>query len=287
MHKLGAQARGGEQPTDQSGARAKTGAGPTSRAFQLFEEFAQGLGYAPAEGEPDADRVSRGQKFHRSFPSFAKSIGYTPAVRPGVILQSLDLEVSEVIDGGVAHGTPWLYQTVPKARFVLVDPQRRLRKKLKWTPENFTIVKAALAAQDGGTMTLHENKALSSLKVRTGPSQDKVAKTYEVDLTTLDTVIEQEGLTGPLGIKLDLEGYEYEALQGLDRHLDKVAFLLAEVSVLNRFEDSYRFEELLALTSSKGLRMLTFMNVPRARQPLPFFDCLFLPEDHPAFAWDK
>ena len=98
----------------------------------------------------------------------------------------------------------------------------------------------------------------------------------------LDNLIADQAKGKRCGLKIDTEGYEAEVMRGLDNYKDQFDFVLAEVSVLNRFENSYNFSELITLFHSKGFRFYNFLNEPKPRPPR-FYDCLFLREDDPRF----
>lgn len=202
------------------------------------------------------------------------------------MLSALNLNPREVIDAGVMHGTPWLYEAFPDARIYLVEPQRSMRGRLKHTPKNPVFVPRAIGAKPG-RLTLSVDGSKSSVLDRTELTKGDIRETYDVEVITLDMLIGARDMQGPVGIKLDIEGFELEALRGLKRHVDKVGFLIAELSLLDRFEDSYRFEEFVSLAARKGLRMLCILNSPWPAAPMPFYDCLFLPEDHPAFRGER
>ena len=55
------------------------------------------------------------------------------------------------------------------------------------------------------------------------PSDDAVE--IEVAARTLDSVIEKYKLSGPILVKMDCEGHEPEALEGLMRHKDKIKWI--------------------------------------------------------------
>jgi FkbM family methyltransferase len=120
------------------------------------------------------------------------------------------------------------------ARVVAVEPQplfaRRLRRRYAKDPE-VTVVEAAVGAEPGEARLNIINSAptLASLAddwldgFREGHRQrlswsDRVV----VRLTTLDGLVSAYG--EPAFVKLDVEGYELEALRGLSRPLSALSF---------------------------------------------------------------
>ena len=217
-----------------------------------------------------------------------RSQGFVPQPTPARTLKALARKPDVVFDVGVNFGTNWLYSAFPNTPFILVDPQRRGEKILKWKPDQYTYVNKALSNKPG-IAQFHEEGAKSSLFERAELTRGTVAKTYEVEVTTIDALVEELGIKGRIGLKLDAEGSELNILKGI-ANFNKVDFVLTEASALKRFEDQSSFEALVALMTSKGF---SFYNIcgekynpedtdPKIRAPR-HFDCLFLPAGDPAF----
>lgn len=114
-----------------------------------------------------------------------------------------------------------------KTRVVAVEPQeqclQRLRRKFG-TNDNVILVPAAVGEQPGkAQIQLCDSHSLSSLSTRWIESvrasgryaQCTWSRSVTIDVTTLDELIAQHGR--PAFIKLDVEGYEHEALKGLSQ----------------------------------------------------------------------
>ena len=101
----------------------------------------------------------------------------------------------------------------------------------------------------------------------------------------LDLIIDEHAPTGRLGLKIDVEGFELEVFRGLTRHLDRIDFIMSEVSVRDRFVDGYNLSDLVAELREKGFR---FFNILNPSKPIAnFYDCLFLAKDDPLFGQPK
>jgi FkbM family methyltransferase len=212
---------------------------------------------------------------------FAKRFNYVRVFNPGDALAALGKSPDIVVDVGVRNGTPWLYRTFADSRFLLIDPQRGGAELLKVAPRNFEFVNCGLGAAPD-TLILNEQGGKSTVLQRTALTQEDVDTTYEIQLDTLDNVLDRFP-QGNIGIKIDTEGFELEVMRGLTRHLHRVQFILAEVSVKNRFENSYTFAEFMDLMASKGLRFYNVANLARP-QGRSFFDCIFLQHEDPLFS---
>jgi FkbM family methyltransferase len=197
-------------------------------------------------------------------------------------LRALGREPDAVIDIGVRQGTPWLYEVFADAPFLLVDPQEGGESLLTARPSSFVFVNKA-AGRAPGRLTLNEQGAMSTFLARTELTHVPTRRTYEVEVVTLDDLIDLHLPDARrIGLKIDTEGFEIEVLAGLVRRLDRIDFIVSEASVLNRFEGSYNFSELVAALWDKGLRFYNFLGEPGLRAPR-VHDCIFLPARDPAF----
>lgn len=100
---------------------------------------------------------------------------------------------------------------------------------------------------------------------------------------TLDSVIAGNEPDQKIPVKLDTEGYELEIVRGMTGSARRLDFLICGISVMNRFEGSYDFSELVAELSALGLRSCNFVDISRAR-PHKFYDCMLLQRDDPFFS---
>ena len=92
---------------------------------------------------------------------------------------------------------------------------------------------------------------MSTGLVRTELTAVPTRKAYEVEIATLDDLIDLHLPDAQkIGLKIDTEGFEMDVIADLDRHLQRIDFIVSEASVLNRSDDSYNFSELA--TDSTG-----------------------------------
>ncbi|MFN2260351.1 MAG: FkbM family methyltransferase [Parasphingopyxis sp.] len=188
--------------------------------------------------------------------------------------------VDTVFDIGVFKGTPELYAAFEQSHFVLVDPIRNAPDRLKIKPARYTYVNRALGAEPG-MLTLDEMGPKTGLQQRTPLAEGKLRNQYEVEVVTLDTVIDEHAPEGTIGLKIDTEGFEEEVIKGLVRHSDRVTFAICEASIRRRFVGGYRFSDLIIAMRERGLE---FFNILNQTQAFPrCYDLLFLRHDHPMF----
>ena len=194
--------------------------------------------------------------------------------------RSLQTQAATVIDVGVSRGTRWLYRSFPDARFILVDPLPGFEDTLIEPPKLYQCLNLGLGSAKG-QMDLDLRGPRSSVHTWSEKSNSTSEGRVQVQIETLDTLIEEHIPSGGIGLKIDTEGHEVEVLRGLDRHRERVEFIVCECSIRRRFADDYRFSELIAELAAKGFELY---NVLSLQKPRPVhYDCLFLRSDDRRF----
>jgi len=197
-------------------------------------------------------------------------IGYTK-FRPA-FFKGMEFGVKTVFDIGVCRGTPSLYSGFSDAKMVLIDPLVEARDVAD--RHGFDFVHCACGSTlDTVEYSVPEGKlALTSLMDRTKLTEPEVSKEMrETSVRTLDDIVEEYSYVPGYGIKIDTEGYELEVLKGAEKTLEKAEFVIAEVSVQKRFEDSYKFSEVIAHMALSGFELLTILEYSNR-----FLDCMFV-----------
>src|SRR5690242_5169763 len=150
---------------------------------------------------------------------------YRQFVRPGDLVFDVGAHVGDRIGSFRRLG----------ARVVAVEPQPLLVTTLKllYGLSSNVIIEPAAIGRESGTVALKLNidnptvSTASDAFVRAADGapgwQDQAwTETIEVPLTTLDALIERHGR--PAFIKIDVEGFEAEALAGLSRPVKALSF---------------------------------------------------------------
>jgi FkbM family methyltransferase len=173
-----------------------------------------------------------------------------------------DFAPQTVIDVGVADGTPSLYAAFPDAYLVLVEPlaeyEAAMKKSLEQRRGEYHLT--AVGAEEG-TATLRVPQdwlRLSSILPSTTPYQE----TREVPITTLDRL--HENWQPPYGLKIDVEGFESQVIEGATRLLEQTQFVIAETSIANRFEGEQSFAQFVGLMDSHGFELCDVLDVQKA-----------------------
>ena len=91
-------------------------------------------------------------------------------------------------------------------------------------------------------------------------------------MKTLDTLMEEYGFEPPFGLKIDTEGFEDQVIRGATNFLRRTEFVIAEVSVAERFVDSYTFAEFTELMDENDFFLWDVLGVSGVRfWPDPVF----------------
>lgn len=189
-----------------------------------------------------------------------------------------------VVDVGVFRGSDFLYELFPKIKTLLVDPlpefEQHIARRFKGQYD-FEFFHCAAGSKEG-TATLQiqsDDAGKSTLGQPTRIQGQNTEKTVEVPIRTIDSIA--EFFPGKVGLKIDTEGHELEVLKGATETLKRTEFVIAEVSIKNRFGGGYRFSDVIFFMQQHGFEIIEILN-PVWRVHL-FWDCLFVKSDSPLF----
>ena len=172
-----------------------------------------------------------------------------------------------VFDVGVGRGTEELYRAFPKARMLLIEPLTEYREALERISGNYDcrIIDKAVGSRCGPAEIAVDrgDPHKSSFGRRTLPvASGRPLTARAVEMTTLDQILrENPDLEPPFLLKIDTEGHELEVVEGAEELLQRTEVVIAEVSVAERFEGGYRFEEFVAAMGARGFRVFDFLRV--------------------------
>jgi FkbM family methyltransferase len=171
-------------------------------------------------------------------------------------LQREKFSPATVIDVGVAEGTEPLYEAFPDAYLALIEPlaewEPDLSRLVESRPGDYVLT--AVGAREGSiAIQVDENLFTSSVlpQVNRQPS----AGQREVPVTTLDRLVETRGWHPPFGLKIDVEGFEHDVIEGAEATLAQTQFVVTEISVSERFVGGCSPAELIDLLRSHGFEV--------------------------------
>ena len=100
-------------------------------------------------------------------------------------------------------------------------------------------------------------------------------------MTTLDSLLSEFNLQGPLLLKLDVQGFELEVLRGSRIALDFAEFVLLEVSTLNYNRGAPLVAEVLDFMNQRGFVLFDIADLGRKSNDQVLFqmDVLFAKKD--------
>ncbi len=193
-----------------------------------------------------------------------------------------DFSPATVIDVGVWQGTKPLYDAFPDAFHVLIEPLQEFEPKLRQRLSRMDgeLLLTAVGDRVGEAVIDIHPQALwgsSLLSVAGSDFRGNAAERRTIPVTTLDTLLEERRWQRPFGLKIDVEGYEAHVVRGARTLLRDTQFVIAEVGVARRFEDSYTFAEFVALMDSLGFGLCDVVDATKTDGRLVFLDAFFQP----------
>ncbi len=196
-------------------------------------------------------------------------------------LRRLGFRPATLIDVGVAHGTPDLYKAFPDAYLLLVEP----------VTEFSDSINKILATRPGIHVPVAVGGESGHRELRIEPRQPLLTSFYnrhelertgdapvirQVAVETLDSIVAATKCPRPFGLKIDAEGAELDVIRGASDILRETQIVIAEVSVLPRFEGSYNFAGFIAEMDSRGFEACDILDIGRANTSrVTFVDLVF------------
>lgn len=152
-------------------------------------------------------------------------------------LKGRGLKCKSILDVG-ANATDWSRMAkniFPEAFFFLIEPQVEMEKHLKAFTDEFSNSSYFLngAGSDTGvlTLTVRDNFRGSSFL----PKQDKTlletGKQRKIEIIKIDDFLENDKIIQPEMVKLDIQGFELEALKGAEKTFGFTEVYIVEVSL--------------------------------------------------------
>lgn len=172
------------------------------------------------------------------------------------LLKTSGLSYQTIIDGGANKGQFARAATefFPEAQIVSFEPLPDVADALRQNLSdrtNVTVHQAALGPSDGTTTIYRQSYSLASSVLRPSNDSEKT-EAVEVPVVRLDSVLDVSELQHPILLKLDLQGYELEALQGGPEILARADSVLLEAAFVRGYEHEPLFVEVLQFMREAG-----------------------------------
>ena len=172
-------------------------------------------------------------------------------------LRSQGLHPATVVDAGANIGqfARAAAETFPEASIfsfeALPEVAAKLRANLADCPR-VTVTESAVGSHDG-TLRFYRNAYdLASSALPVAGTEASRTEELEVPVGRLDTLLEPHTLHAPVLLKLDLQGYELEALRGAPRTLAQVQHVLLEVAFESAYVGEASFDDLYTALREAG-----------------------------------
>jgi FkbM family methyltransferase len=194
-------------------------------------------------------------------------------------MASLGFRPKTIVDAGAAGGgwSRMAAEIWPRAQIVAFEPNRRNEpalERLRTDLPQFAYHLGFLGAQPG-RVSYADRGAQTSLYAQPGGAA-------EADMLTLDGCLDAGLFRQPQLLKLDVQGYELQVLEGGQRVLAGCEAVLAEVSFFRFHPDMPTADEVIAYLKERGLVVYDTMGLLRLPQDdaLGQMDLMFLRADH-------
>ena len=194
---------------------------------------------------------------------------YWPALRQGVAASvehssiPLGERFATVIDVGASRGQFALFALAryPDAKVICLEPQPGPADDLvRVVGDRVELIRSAVGAEAGTARMNISGRDDSSSLLSIGKRQETefpgtgVAHTIEVPVSTLDDVISR-AIQRPALLKIDVQGFEFQALSGAAGVLEQVDVALIECSFVELYEGQALADEIIALMAGSGFQL--------------------------------
>lgn len=147
-----------------------------------------------------------------------------------------------IFDGGANTGswTKAVFSLFPYSEYILIEPvpdvSEKINKNLQDLNINYRIFKKALGSSSGEVdLNIWDNSGPDLLSSSVcGHISGAPTRKIKAEMTSLDIISEQTGLYPDL-IKIDLQGYELEALNGSKKLLQNTELFIIEFGCLEAY----------------------------------------------------
>ncbi len=178
--------------------------------------------------------------------------------------------VDTLIDVGVAYGTPDLYRHLSYNQLILVEPvpffQPKIKKILSSQP-NASYFPFALGLKEGKhTINFRQDAPVMTSMYESSTlrrsNHNEIIEKIEIDVHKLDNVFSKFSIKekGSIFLKIDAEGAEMDILKGGIASLNKIKYIMVEVSVIERFQGSYTCNELFVFMQKHNFFLHTILS---------------------------
>lgn len=183
------------------------------------------------------------------------------------------VNVGDVIDVGIQHGTPMLKYTFPDKHHFLFEPVEEYYSIIRKEYENlsYTLVEAAVSEMDGTLRLKTERKTGDDTISHSHLTSSLDNDTREVQTVSLDTYFGRNSGSAPYFLKIDVEGptVPTSILKGARKVLSNTAIVMIEMTV-------DRFMERSIILHEAGFDLWDICDLCYYREALWQVDAIFI-----------
>lgn len=194
------------------------------------------------------------------------------------ILAGLGLDT--VVDLGANRGqfALCIRRLYPHARIHSFEPLGGPARTYRATfarDANATLYPTAVASRAGKALMHVSRWDVSSSLLPLGQAQHdnypltEVARREEVSTSTLADCLDPAAIAGRALLKLDVQGFELDALKGCEPLLDRFQFVYTEASFIELYVGQALASDVLAYLLGKGFDLVCVANLSCGRSPRP------------------
>ena len=205
-------------------------------------------------------------------PVFRRGIlrGVGASVEHAAALGGLDLRTVLDVGANVGQFSLLVSEMFPRARIEAFEPLAGPAATFRRLFDGETRVRLhqvaiGSAPRDAVMNVSRRNDSSSLLRItdrqtRTFPGTDRVG-TEMVTIVALDSAIDIDLITAPALLKLDVQGFELEALKGASQVLNRCEYVYVEVSFVELYEGQSLAPDVMTLLADEGFRLSGVYNV--------------------------
>ena len=198
------------------------------------------------------------------WPALIKGVAPTVEHRSALGRRTFD----NVIDVGANKGqfAAFALATWPTAKLYCVEPLSGPRARLASVTAGRAEILAFALGETNGSIEMHvASRVDSSSILPLGERQKKVfameeTSVLEVAIRRLDDAIASDSLTGPILLKIDVQGFERDVLAGAERVLSACDAVYIELSFVELYEGQALAGEIVEILTRAGLSLSGLFN---------------------------
>ncbi len=173
-------------------------------------------------------------------------------------LKARGLSPELILDVGANEGqwTRMAKRFFPNSSFLLIEPQSEMRQALNTLCKEFNDVywvEAGAGSQAGRLVqTIWDDLHGSSFLPEVKEELLNLGKQREVEIITIDSLIQSRQLKSPELVKLDIQGFELEALKGASSLFGKTEVFILETSLYRFTPNTPTLKDIIAFMDERG-----------------------------------